>query len=131
MTSFGICQEASEPAAPIINEAVQSQPLTADEKRQLAKQLNELISLRQKIEGYQTTIADLTQQRQELRDVCKMAVDAERKIQDMQLANKDKEIAALQADLAHYKEMYNLLLKKKPGIGCWLKRFFSAGICRC
>jgi len=42
-----------------------------------------------------------------------------------------REMALERERAEFYESAYKLLMKKKPGVGCWLKRIFTLGIARC
>lgn len=115
--TFGICQE--------------NLPLTAPEKRQIAEQLNELEALRAKVAEYKKAIQELTNERQEAKQTCKDAIDAEKEIGKAKEATLQKEIELERSNAAFYKEQYEILLKKRPSFGCIVKRIFTLGMARC
>lgn len=118
MPICGICQENSG-------------SLTPEEKRQIARQLHELETLRAQVVEYQRAISEYQSIHAGFSSVCTQAVDAERRAGEAIAGSLQREVEAERANAKFYREAYEMLLKRKPGIGCWVKRIFTLGMARC
>jgi hypothetical protein len=108
------------------NVSQENRPLSTDEGRKILGQLFELESCRNETEEQ------------------RIFIDRDKQLDDRERASSRKEVELSQKELSlkdeelriekEKSETYRLLLEqatKKKGIGCFFKKFFTAGIARC
>ncbi len=102
-------------------------PLTVDEMREVLGRLQELQVDRQKLKQYQAFI-----DRDQQQDAREAALNAKA----LELAQKDKEAMEKERDFwkekaDYYKEAYDILAKKRGGVGCTLAKLFTLWLYSC
>jgi 3-methyladenine DNA glycosylase/8-oxoguanine DNA glycosylase len=103
-----------------------SQLLSPAEKRLILTQLYELQACRATVLTYEDFLRrDKEQDERETQNWAR-ALELER--QATALAVRERDLAQERATF--YEQQFRSLTKR-PGVGCWLKRFFSFGLVRC
>ncbi len=103
-----------------------SQPLNADEKRQILLQLIELKSCRSEIPAYVQAVAALEELQKKEKANSDRALELEK--QATALAQKERDLALERAKF--YEQMYQSVTKRRT-IGCTIKLIFTLGMARC